>query len=190
MVELIIPEDADVEAITKSISEIMVFVNTSELAPKELIDEVEHRIMNDIPHSEFQGRCEQVSFLPLKHSFTPGMYIREIFMPAGTILTTQIHKTEHPFVISKGRCLVYLNHENGWKEFVAPHSGITYPGTRRILFILEDTIWTTFHPTELTDLLEIEKHLSEDYVNPLLSPDYRNRKIVEIPTACSKDKKE
>lgn len=188
MVEVIIPENADVPAITKAISEIMVFVNNSELAPKELIDEVERRIINNIPGSEFQGRCEQISFLPLKHRFTPGMYVREIFMPAGSIITTQIHKTEHPFVISKGRCLVYLNHEHTWKELAAPHTGITYPGTRRILFILEDTIWTTFHPTELTDLWEIEKHLSEDYINPLL-PSYYYDRNKELPAKCE-DKKE
>ena len=27
------------------------------------------------------------------------------------------------------------------------HHGITYPGTRRVLFIHEDCRWTTFHPT-------------------------------------------
>jgi hypothetical protein len=179
MVEVVIPEDADVEKATNAISDIMTFVNTSSLTTKELIDEVEVRIMK-FNGAEFQGRCEQISFFPLKHRFTPGMYIREIFMPAGAVLTSQIHKTEHPFVISKGRCLVYLNNEHEWKELVAPHTGITYPGTRRILVILEDTIWTTFHPTELTDLLEIERHLSEDYTNPLLSSSHYH-KILEIP---------
>jgi len=163
MVEVVVP---DIEA-ANTILDIIAYTSNSTLAPKELIDEVEARIMK-IQGAEFQGRCEQISFFPLRHRFTPGMYIREILMPAGAVLTSQIHKTEHPFVISKGRLLVYHNKDNGWVEFSAPYSGITYPGTRRILIILEDTIWTTFHATELTDLLEIEKYLSEDYINPLL----------------------
>ncbi len=30
----------------------------------------------------------------------------------------------------------------------APYLGETLPGTRRILFIIEKTKWTTFHPLE------------------------------------------
>jgi hypothetical protein len=35
--------------------------------------------------------------------------------------------------------------------------GVTMPGTKRALRIHEDTIWTTFHATELTDVAEIER---------------------------------
>jgi hypothetical protein len=34
--------------------------------------------------------------LPIVHRFTPGLYIREIFMPAGALVTSKIHKTEYP----------------------------------------------------------------------------------------------
>jgi len=182
MVEVVVP---DIET-ASSVLDIIAYTSNSQLAPKELIDEVEARIMK-LQGAEFQGRCEQISFFPLTHRFTPGMYIREIFMPAGAVLTSQIHKTEHPFVISKGHCLVYLNREDGWKEFKAPHTGITYPGTRRILVILEDTIWTTFHVTELTDLMEIERHLSEDYVNPLLS-EGTYKPVYELTAMIKEDK--
>ena len=40
---------------------------------------------------------------PSVHRFTQGLYIRETFMPAGTLLTSKIHKTEHPYTISKGK---------------------------------------------------------------------------------------
>lgn len=79
------------------------------------------------------------------HVFTPGMYVREVFLPKGTLVTTRIHLTEHPFVISSGVVSVW-SEENGVVTLRAPHTGVTKAGTRRILFIHEDCIWSTFHP--------------------------------------------
>ena len=93
--------------------------------------------------------------LPVTHRFTPGLYIREILMPASvypveTVVTSRIHLTEHPFVVSKGKLKVWQE-ESGWVQIEAPYTGITKAGTRRLLIIQEDTIWTTFHVTEETD---------------------------------------
>lgn len=100
---------------------------------------------------------------PLTHRFTKGMYIREIFMPAGALVTSKIHKTEHPFTISKGKVKVCID-AGEWVEYTAPYTGITNPGTRRVLFIIEDCIWTTYHARkEITgrenDFTEISKNL-------------------------------
>jgi hypothetical protein len=89
------------------------------------------------------------------HTFTPGMYIRQIFIPARTILTSRIHLTEHPYVISKGDISVWMR-ETGTVRLKAPHSGVTRPGARRLLFAHDDTIWTTFHATDETDVKTIE----------------------------------
>lgn len=88
----------------------------------------------------------------LNHIFTPGLYVREIFMPKGMLLTSRIHLTEHPFVISCGVASIW-DDEKGWVTMSAPHTGITKPGTRRILYIHEDTIFSTFHlnPENETD---------------------------------------
>jgi hypothetical protein len=85
---------------------------------------------------------------PVIHRFTPGLYIREIYMPKEALIMSKIHRTEHPFVISKGS--VYVRNKDGtWELLEAPYTGITYPGTRRVLSIKEDCIWTTFHPTDI-----------------------------------------
>lgn len=85
---------------------------------------------------------------PLTHTFVPGMYIREIFMPAGTIVTSLIHLTEHPYFILKGKVNVFS--ENDATQFLeAGHSGITKPNTRRVLNVVEDTVWVTCHPTDI-----------------------------------------
>jgi len=82
---------------------------------------------------------------PLKHTFTPGLYSRQIFMPKDSVIVSKIHKTEHQFVVSMGVAFVKVNDEE-WEEIKAPYIGITKPGTRRVLVIGEDCIWTTFHP--------------------------------------------
>lgn len=117
--------------------------------------------------SAVAGVGENFAAMPIVHRFTPGLYIREIFMPAGTLVVTKIHKTEHPFVISQGRVSVF-DEIHGVQELAAPHCGITLPGTRRALYVHEDTIWTTFHPTELRDIEAIEREIIEPTHNPLL----------------------
>jgi hypothetical protein len=72
------------------------------------------------------------------------MYVREIFMPAGSIVTSRIHKFDNPFFITKGRVTVVSENE-GLVTYTAPYSGITLPQTRRVLLIHEDTIWVTVH---------------------------------------------
>lgn len=88
--------------------------------------------------------------IPTVHRFLPGMYIREVTMPEGSIVTTMTHKTQHPFVVSKGVCDV-VDEKGNVRRIRAPYTGITNPGTRRVLAILEETVWTTFHMTDITD---------------------------------------
>jgi len=96
------------------------------------------------------------------HRFTPGLYIRQIVMPAGSIYTSKIHKTEHPYVVLKG--LVSVMIEDGtWKHIGAGTFGITKPGTRRVLAVHEETTWLTFHPTSETDLDKIEEEVIEKH---------------------------
>ena len=94
---------------------------------------------------------------PLIHRFTPGLYIRQIDMPKGTVLTSKIHKTEHPYFVLKGD--VSVVGPEGIVRIVAPYAGITKPGTKRALYIHEDTTWITVHRTDKTDLEEIEEEV-------------------------------
>ena len=136
----------------------MLEVKQKELSVNDLMDQAECIIATGEPVE-----------MPLTHRFTDGMYIREIFMPAGTILTSKIHKTNHPFVVSKGKCMVYDG--NKIETITAPHTGITEPNTRRLLYIEEDTIWTTFHITDKTDVDEIEKEIIMERDNEMLNKD-------------------
>jgi hypothetical protein len=108
---------------------------------------------------------------PVTNRFTPGLYIREIFMPAGAFVTSMEHKTEHPFVISKGKVMVTSENE-GQVIYEAPHIGVTTPGTRRALYIIEDTVWTTFHVTDETDVEKIGLEILAPHNNILIEPDH------------------
>ena len=102
---------------------------------------------------------------PLIHRFVPGMYCREIFMPAGAVMTTMIHRYEHFAFILSGKARV-VSEDNGDEVIEAPAVVVTKAGTKRVLHILEDMRWATVHLTEGNgavetkdeqDLQEIEK---------------------------------
>lgn len=125
--------------------------------------------MNNAVSKDFHGEIDKLQVTmealtqvecPLVHRFTPGIYVREIFMPKGALIVSKIHKTEHPFTISKGRVRVLIPGE-GVVELSAPYTGVTKPGTRRVLYILEDCVWTTYHPTDKTTPEEVEEDIIE-----------------------------
>ena len=114
---------------------------------------------------------------PVEHIFTPGLYSRQIFMKAGTFITSKIHKTRHPYIVSQGLVSVWID-EGQEIVIQAPHTGITEPGTRRVLYIWEDTIWTTFHANpDDEDLEQIEERIIEKHENPLLTEQMKNKML-------------
>jgi hypothetical protein len=119
---------------------------------REWIVDIENRMMS---HSQALSRHDDGP-IKLKHIFTPGLYTRQIFMPAGSLVMSRIHMWEHPFIISQGRVSVYDGAEI--VTLTAPHQGITQAGTKRLLFVHEDTIWTTFHVTNKETLEEIDEN--------------------------------
>lgn len=94
---------------------------------------------------------------PLKHTFADNLYIREITMPANTVVTSKIHKTNHPFFVLRGDVSVVT--EEGVVRIKAPYWGITKAGTKRALHIHEETVWITVHSTKETDLKKIEEEV-------------------------------
>lgn len=109
---------------------------------------------------------------PLKHDFGSYLYIRKIIMPAGSKVTSKIHKHRHPFFMLLGKARVWLDGV-GWQTIEAPYDGMTEPGTRRVLDIIEDTLWITVHhnPTNTQNLEELEEWIIEPHTNKLLVTD-------------------
>lgn len=90
--------------------------------------------------------------------FAPGVYTREMIVPAGTLLTGMIHKTEHISIFLEGRMLV-PDDKGGSVEIVAPIVENAMPGIKRVGLALEQVRWITVHPTEETDIHRLEQML-------------------------------
>lgn len=133
-----------------------------DLAQASVIDKFEHSI----------AQLPEV-VMPLNHLFTPGLYIRQIFIPAGTLLTSMTHKTEHPFMIVSGKIDVISLNEHIC--YSAPYMGVTQAGTKRALYAHTDTVWVTFHtnPDNLDNPDELAELLTYPAENPLFNKDDR-----------------
>lgn len=110
--------------------------------------------------------CVPVEIEPV-HRFAQGIYAREITIPAGTLLTGKIHRTQHLNVISAGDISVWTEGEPV-RRIKAPYTFVAEPGTRRVGYAHADTVWTTIHATTETDLERLEATLIEPHVNPQL----------------------
>lgn len=94
---------------------------------------------------------------PLTHTFADGVYVREIFIPKGTLVVGKIHKHSHPNFLLKGDVSVAT--EDGVSRIKAPSSMISKAGTKRVVFAHEDTVWVTVHVTDSQDLVKIEEEI-------------------------------
>jgi hypothetical protein len=114
---------------------------------------------------EVAATCEQ-KHCPVSHAFLPGVYVRQIFMPADTVITSKVHMFLTPYLISQGIVSVW-EIETGWRTHEAPFCGITQPATRRVLYTHTDTIWTTLHsnPKHETDPEKLMDELTFDHMN-------------------------
>jgi len=100
---------------------------------------------------------------PLKHSFTDGIYVREIFVPAGMVLVGKIHKHEHPNFLLSGEADM-VTEDGGRVRVKGPCAMISPSGTKRALVSVTDLVWITVHhnPTNTQDLKELEEIIIAD----------------------------
>lgn len=94
--------------------------------------------------------------LKVIHHFSKGVYARELHIPAGVILTGEIHKFKNLNILSAGKMQVLT--EDGIVEVEAPFTVVSPEGTKRIAHALTDCVWTTIHGTDEVDIDVIEKH--------------------------------
>lgn len=93
--------------------------------------------------------------MPLQHVFAPGVYARTIFIPAGTFVVGKIHKHQHLNILSTGSVSV-MTEQGGIEDFTGPLTMVSPAGCKRALYTHTDTVWTTIHLTNETDLEKIE----------------------------------
>ncbi len=115
--------------------------------------------------------------LETKHHFADGMYLRELFRPAGTTIVGKVHKREHFYIVLSGEVTVS---GDGYQERIcAPRIIVSAPGTKRAVYAHVDSTCITVHRTDSRDLDEIECELIEPDTTALF--DARNEhKTLEL----------
>jgi hypothetical protein len=136
----------------------------------------EKEFRNDITSFEKKMReipgCSGPDPFPLVHTFSDGLYIRQVTVPPKTLTVTKIHKQEHAFFLMKGTISILT--EEGVKKFTAPYQGITKVGTKRVIYHHDEVIFTTVHATEEKDVSSVEKQVianNFDEVDALEGPE-------------------
>jgi len=137
---------------------------------REQVEFIENLMLNSDSPDIFKGDSKE---LPLTHSFSDGIYTREIFIKKGMFIIGKIHKLDHTYFLMKGKLLLCT--EEGVKEIEAPYYGNASAGTKRVAIALEDTIFVNVHPNP-NNIKEMEK-LEESFVVSSYK-DYENYKLL------------
>jgi hypothetical protein len=95
-----------------------------------------------------------------KHYFGPSLYIKEVTMPAGSVIVGKPHKVEHMCVMLQGK-MVLVAEDGSKKEVCAPMTFIGTPG-RKVAYILETTVFQNIYATEETDVEKLENMFVEN----------------------------
>jgi hypothetical protein len=120
-------------------------VEVGELALKELMSlDAPEQAMLQLPQAE----CSVV------HHFGPGVCIREVFMPAGTLAIGHKQKFEHLNIMLRGKVLV-TNDDGSTQVLTAPMIFTGKPG-RKIGYVMEDMVWQNVYATDLKDASAVE----------------------------------
>ena len=95
---------------------------------------------------------------PVTHHLENGLYTREIFMPAGQLVISFIHKQNHPSFFMEGDMSLLMD-TGEVKRVKAPMTVHTEVGTQRVAYIHEDTRWVCVYRTDAETVEEAEKEV-------------------------------
>lgn len=108
----------------------------------------------DVERIEQFMLSEQQVECPVIHRYGPGVYIRELKIPAGTLAVGHHQNFEHTNIMLKGR-VTMLHDDGSTTELVAPALFIGKPG-RKIGYIHEDMVWLNVYATTEQDVTKLE----------------------------------
>lgn len=96
---------------------------------------------------------------PVIHRFGPGVYIRQITIPAGAFAIGRHHRHPHMNVMLTGRVTV-MKPDGSLEELKAPMTFLGQPG-QKVGYIHETMTWLNVFATEETDIEKLEEYLFE-----------------------------
>lgn len=92
-----------------------------------------------------------------EHIFSGGVYIRQIRIPKGTLIIGKRHRHATCNILMDGDLSLYVGGGSPPVRVTGPLVFESPPNSKKMGFAHKDTIFMNIHPTELTDLVEIEK---------------------------------
>lgn len=92
---------------------------------------------------------------PVFHHFGPGIYVREVNLPAGITAIGHAQRFEHLNIMLKGRVLMYRD-DGSTVELAAPLLFVAPPG-RKVGYVIEDVVWLNVYATSETDVETLER---------------------------------
>tara|TARA_R110000737_G_C14304544_1_gene436663 strand:- start:145 stop:591 length:447 start_codon:yes stop_codon:yes gene_type:complete len=113
---------------------------------------------NDVEGFYGDGKSiAEISDIPIKHSFADQLYIRQMDMKAGQVVIGAIHNHQHVWFLLTGKVLI---NNNGEKiEHIAPCYTVSEPGSKRLIYAIEDSIFVNVHknPSNTKNIKELEE---------------------------------
>ena len=103
------------------------------------------------------------------HKFYDGLYMRSIFIPAGSLIVGKRHRHSTLNILLKGK--MQVSDGTTTIEVEAPYVVETLPNTKKAALALEDSIWANIHATNNTNLDELEEEfiITEEEYNNLIT---------------------
>ena len=100
------------------------------------------------------------------HHFGPNIYIKEVTLPAGSVIVGKYHRHEHLCNMVSGRMIV-VDSEGNRTELVAPMTFMAKSG-RKIAYIIETVVFQNIYSTSETDIQKLEDMIVDNSKDLLL----------------------
>lgn len=118
-------------------------INNQDIKKAEAIEALEEHMLG-LPQVE----C------PVVHHFGPGIYIREVTLPAGVLAIGHAQRYEHLNIMLRG-AVVIIGEDGNPNTLRAPLIFTGKPG-RKVGYVIEETVWQNVYATEERDIDTLE----------------------------------
>lgn len=124
---------------------------------RETVTSLERQMLDSDNPLVVKGNSDS---FPLTHSFSDGVYIREMSMLEGGIVIGKIHNRSHTWFLMKGK--LKIANEDGVVTYSAPTYVNASSGAKRVIIALEDSVFVNVHPNpdNIINIDELERILT------------------------------
>ena len=132
------------------------------LSKREEIQALQELLISNADGENIEGDGKNIIHsknFPLKHTFADGIYIRQMDMEAGSVVIGAIHNHLHVWFLLTGHLAVAT--EDSIEEFIAPCYVLAKPGSKRVIYAMEESIFVNVHknPNNIKDIKKLEDEI-------------------------------